>query len=62
MWIGRWWAGFLLISIVMFAPSLTLYLYPTLVKNKSGASIQKSNYDNVSFRSGKLKGLQKNLI
>ncbi|CAG9532486.1 unnamed protein product [Cercopithifilaria johnstoni] len=30
-WIGRWWAGFLGIGIVMLCPSLTLYLYPTCV-------------------------------
>uniref|UniRef100_A0A0N4U147 Solute carrier organic anion transporter family member n=1 Tax=Dracunculus medinensis TaxID=318479 RepID=A0A0N4U147_DRAME len=28
MWIGRWWAGFLGIAIIMFGPSLALYFFP----------------------------------
>uniref|UniRef100_A0A9J2PMC3 Solute carrier organic anion transporter family member n=1 Tax=Ascaris lumbricoides TaxID=6252 RepID=A0A9J2PMC3_ASCLU len=35
MWIGRWWAGFLGISIVMFGPSLALYLFPAPSKKKA---------------------------
>ncbi|VDM12555.1 unnamed protein product [Wuchereria bancrofti] len=34
-WIGRWWAGFLGIGIMMLCPSLALYLYPTCVNYKS---------------------------
>uniref|UniRef100_A0AC34QS82 Solute carrier organic anion transporter family member n=1 Tax=Panagrolaimus sp. JU765 TaxID=591449 RepID=A0AC34QS82_9BILA len=28
-WIGRWWAGFLAIGLVLFFPSLALFLFPT---------------------------------
>ncbi|KHN71628.1 Solute carrier organic anion transporter family member 3A1 [Toxocara canis] len=34
MWIGRWWAGFLGISVVLFGPSLALYLFPAPSKKK----------------------------
>ncbi|KAL3986408.1 sodium-independent organic anion transporter family protein [Acanthocheilonema viteae] len=34
-WIGRWWAGFLGIGIIMLCPSLILFLYPTCVNYRS---------------------------
>uniref|UniRef100_A0A7E4ZU18 Solute carrier organic anion transporter family member n=1 Tax=Panagrellus redivivus TaxID=6233 RepID=A0A7E4ZU18_PANRE len=35
-WIGRWWAGFLLIGIILFFPSLALFCFPTPKPSKDG--------------------------
>ncbi|MFH4979059.1 hypothetical protein AB6A40_005768 [Gnathostoma spinigerum] len=35
MWIGRWWAGFLLIGVVLFGPSLALYFFPNRPRRKA---------------------------
>uniref|UniRef100_A0A914ZJ48 Solute carrier organic anion transporter family member n=1 Tax=Parascaris univalens TaxID=6257 RepID=A0A914ZJ48_PARUN len=50
MWIGRWWAGFLGISVVMFGPSLALYLFPTPSKKKAvGETAELENGDGVKI-------------
>ncbi|KAE9553111.1 hypothetical protein FO519_003664 [Halicephalobus sp. NKZ332] len=35
-WIGRWWAGFLIIGVALFLPSLLLFFFPTPKPNADG--------------------------
>jgi len=35
-WIGRWWAGFLIIGIVLLLPSIVLFFFPTPKPNPDG--------------------------
>ena len=35
-WIGRWWAGFLIIGVILFLPSLALFFFPTPKPNPDG--------------------------